>query len=78
MTQVQWSKEDPSTVWTVGGSRATLWDLPNQKPRFVHSGHRENDDQNSGHINELSVNINQPDIVAVVDSNNEIQVFQPN
>lgn len=77
ITQVQWSREDPTALWSIAGPRATLWDMSNQCAKFVHAGHRESD-ENEGRINELSVNLNQPDTVAVVDSNNEIQVFQPN
>lgn len=58
-------------MWTIAGNKATLWDVANQKPKFVHAGHRKMiDESNPNRINELSVNINQPDTVAVVDANN--------
>ena len=45
----------------------------------MHGGHRETvDGEYPNRINELSVNLNQPDTVATVDANNEIHVFQPN
>lgn len=37
MTQVQWSREDPTTAWSVSGGKATLWDLTAEKPKFVHA-----------------------------------------
>lgn len=35
--QVQWSREDPATAWSVAGAKATLWDLSTETAKFVHA-----------------------------------------
>lgn len=79
ITQIQWSRESPTTIWAVSKNKAYLWDMGEQRIRFMHGGHRDRvQGGQANRINELCVNINQPDTVATVDANNEIHVFQPN
>jgi hypothetical protein len=49
----------------------TLWDVCEQKPKFVHGGHLKK-------INEMAVHPNLGDVFASVDEDHAIHVFQPN
>ena len=41
ISQVQWSRECPTTLWTVSKNKAYLWDMGEEKIKFVHGGHRD-------------------------------------
>ena len=48
----------------------TMWDLNEQKAKFVHSGHMNK-------IEEMDLHPFEPRTVVSVDEDNEIHVFQP-
>jgi len=54
----------------VSGNRATMWDLNEGKPKFVHGGHSQS-------INQIDLHPQYYQTVASVDINNELHVFQP-
>lgn len=49
----------------------TLWDVCDQKPKFVHGGHLQK-------VNDIAIHPNLTDVFASVDNDNAIHVFQPN
>ncbi len=68
---MRWSAEDKTALWTVNGKLMTLWDVSNQRPKFVHGGHLDK-------VTEMAVHPNLTDVFASVDEDNAIHIFQPN
>lgn len=71
ISNLRWSADDKTSLWTVNEQIMTLWDVCNQQPKYVHGGHLKR-------VNEMAVHPNLTDLFASVDEDNAIHVFQPN
>ena len=41
ITQLKWSNDEREILWASAGNNMTMWDVNEQQPKFVHSGHMQ-------------------------------------
>jgi histone-binding protein RBBP4 len=70
ITQLKWSHDEREMLWVAAGNNLTMWDLNEQKAKFVHSGHMQT-------IKQMDLHPIEPRTVASVDEDNDIHIFQP-
>jgi WD40 repeat protein len=71
ISNMRWSSEDKTLLWTVTEKLITVWDVCEQKAKFVHGGHLKR-------VTEMAVHPNLSDVFASADEDNSIHIFQPN
>jgi len=70
ITQLKWSNEEREVLWATSGNNMTMWNLNEEKAKFVHSGHMQR-------IGQMDLHPIEPRTVVSVDEENEMHVFQP-
>ena len=46
--QLKWSVSEPESLWIASGNNITMWDLNEEKAKFVHAGHMQD-------VNEMDI-----------------------
>ena len=71
ISNMRWSSDDKTLLWTVNEKLITVWDVCDQRAKFVHGGHLKR-------VTEMAVHPNLSDVFASADEDNSIHIFQPN